>query len=95
MKSVMVLDVTKWNHVEDKKEGAKHGTLRNSTSDLGGMGFKVSKMVHPDQNVFVQGRMDFHKIRRLLFLLYEQSDCQDNAILSLDAEMAFDRVEWQ
>lgn len=88
IKSAPVLDVTKWNYVEDEKEGVKHRTLRNSMNDLGGIGFKLSKMVHPDQNGFIQGR-------RLLFLLYEQPDCQHNAILSADAEMTFDMVEWQ
>ena len=49
-------------------------------------------MVHSDQNGFVQGRQGFHNIRRVLNIL--DSGCMETAILSLDAEKAFDKAEW-
>lgn len=55
----------------------------------------VPSLIPNDQNGFVLGRQAFHNIRRLLNILYEKYDAKDNAILSLDAEKAFDRIEWK
>jgi hypothetical protein len=52
-------------------------------------------MVHLDQSGFVQGRQGFHNTRRLLNILFEKSGLLDHSVLSLDAEKAFDRIEWQ
>lgn len=47
-----------------------------------------------DQNGFIRGRQDFHDVRRILIILYHQEGATDPALLSCNAEKAFDRVEW-
>lgn len=54
----------------------------------------LPKIVHPDQNGFVQWRQGFHNIRRVLNIFFERWGLPDHSILSLNAEKAFDRVEW-
>ena len=46
----------------------------------------IPNLIANDQNGFV--------LRRLLNILYVKQNARDHAILSLDAEKAFDRVEW-
>ncbi len=55
----------------------------------------MPRLIIDDQNGFVQGRQAFHNICRLLNILYTKHNTRDHAILSLDAEKAFDRIEWR
>lgn len=54
----------------------------------------LPNIVDRDQNGFVKGRQGFHNVRMLFHILHHKKGSPDTAILSLDAEKAFDRVEW-
>lgn len=52
----------------------------------------IPKIIMDDQNGFVLGRQAFNNTRRVLKVLYKKQNAKDHAILSLDAEKAFDRI---
>lgn len=55
----------------------------------------INKLVNTDQNGFIPGRSTMHNIRRLFNIIYHPKAVRDNlVVISLDAEKAFDRVEW-
>nr|XP_054599245.1 olfactory receptor 4D9-like [Nothobranchius furzeri] len=53
-------------------------------------------IIHPDQTGFIKGRQSSTNSRRLLNLIdFSYSRNIETSILSLDAEKAFDRVNWK
>ncbi len=52
-------------------------------------------IINPDQTGFVKGRSSAHNVRRLLNIIqYSNQHTNSGLVISLDAEKAFDRVEW-
>lgn len=55
----------------------------------------MSTIINPDQTGFIKSRHSYHNIRRLLNILYSSSSTNTpEMVISMDAEKAFDRVEW-
>lgn len=54
----------------------------------------LPNLIGEDQNGFIQRRQGFHNVRRLFNILHNQRNASDTAILSLDAEKAFDLLTW-
>lgn len=55
----------------------------------------LPQIIHTDQTGFIKGRLSFFNIRRVMDIIYSPSELKDPEILLLlDAEKAFDRVEW-
>ncbi len=53
-------------------------------------------LIHPDQVGFVKGRSSADNLRRLLHLVWQTRNSMEPVVaFSLDAEKAFDRVEWE
>uniref|UniRef100_A0A3B3HAI8 Reverse transcriptase domain-containing protein n=1 Tax=Oryzias latipes TaxID=8090 RepID=A0A3B3HAI8_ORYLA len=56
----------------------------------------VPSLIHPDQTGFINGRHSSTNMRRLINLIdYTTINNREATILSLDAEKAFDRVNWK
>lgn len=54
----------------------------------------VPDVVSPDQTGFVQGRHSYSNLRKLLKIVHSAGSKCPEVVISLDAEKAFDRVEW-
>lgn len=54
----------------------------------------LQTVINSDQNAFVKNHQAFHNIRQVLNFIDAREGTHDTTILSLDAEKAFDRVEW-
>lgn len=55
----------------------------------------ISTIINEDQTGFIPGRQSFFNVRRLFNVVFSpHSTIQPEVILSLDAEKAFDRIEW-
>lgn len=55
----------------------------------------MNKLLHPDQTDFVKSRLSSDNVRRLLHIVEASAAAQTLCVvLSLDAEKAFDRLEW-
>lgn len=54
----------------------------------------MPKLIHPDQSGFVKKRLSADNLRHLLHILNASDNLASSAILSVDAEKAFDRLEW-
>lgn len=54
----------------------------------------IATLVHPDQTGFIPDRYPFSNTRRLLNVIYS-TKLPHSAIISLDAQQAFDQIEWR
>ncbi len=54
----------------------------------------LPSVIGTDQNGFIKGSQTTHNFRRVLNILHEKKETIDACILLLNAEKAFDRVEW-
>lgn len=54
----------------------------------------LPRIISKDQTGFAKGRQSYFNIRRLLNIIYTAPEDTSECVLSLDAEKAFDRVEW-
>lgn len=54
----------------------------------------LSPIIDPDQTGFMPNRQSFHNTRRLLNITASSCSLSPEVVVSLDAEKAFDRMEW-
>lgn len=55
----------------------------------------LPNIISSDQTGFIKNKHSFFSIRRLLNIMYTLSQAASECLLSMDAEKAFDRVEWE
>ena len=56
----------------------------------------IANIIHHDQTGFIPGRFSFFNVRRLMNIMYSRHDKDSKiAILALDAQKAFDQIEWR
>ena len=53
----------------------------------------ICSIIHPDQSGFMPGRHMYFNLRRLFHVLYTEHT-EEAVVISLDAQRAFDQVEW-
>lgn len=55
----------------------------------------LKKLIHNDQTGFIKTRLASDNVRRLLYIIHAVGSIDTSwSVLSLDAEKAFDRLEW-
>lgn len=54
----------------------------------------ISDIIHPDQTGFIPGRHIYYNLRRLFNVMYHDHKFEA-VVIALDAEKAFDRIEWK
>lgn len=54
----------------------------------------MCQIILPDQTGLIRDRYSFINISRLFNILYSPHSNSPEVVLALDAEKAFDRVEW-
>lgn len=56
----------------------------------------IDSVIHMDQTGFIPNRFSFFNVRRVMNIMYHKFDKSSKyAIICLDAEKAFDQVEWE
>lgn len=55
----------------------------------------VPAIISPNQTGFIQGRHSYSNLRKLFIVIHSAQPDQREAVISLDTEKAFDRVEWK
>lgn len=54
----------------------------------------MPKLIHPDQTGFIVGRQLSNNLRRVFNVIYQPNNVEPELIISLDAQKAFDRIEY-
>lgn len=95
----LITNILKPGKPPSKCESYRPISLLNSDTKLIAKGIAMRLegclpvLLHADHNRFIRGRQAFQKLRRVLNIIYTEKESPDAAILSLNTEKAFDRVE--
>ncbi len=66
-----------------------------ASSMLRGQDFVLPSIISEEQTGFIKGQYSFSNIHTLFNILYSrQNSVSSEVVISLDAEKAFDRIEW-